>query len=162
MWTGAKYNYYYQSFSTNLGVTWTKAVMMQGMGCVKPRLLALGAWDGFRTTGRKGPIVLSGGRLCVENGERATSSASLVCLLRSHRLAAVTDIYLWFNADGMAGFNPTQPDSFNASAWVKHSISFEHNRLWGGTAAYKFDAQINNSLVFATQSCEFTRRLCFC
>ena len=76
VWTGAKYNYYYQSFSTNLGETWTKAVMMQGMGCVKPRLLALGAWDGFRTTGRKGPIVLSGGRLCVENGERATSSAS--------------------------------------------------------------------------------------
>ena len=76
-------------------------------------------------------------------------------------MAAVTDIYLWFNADGMAGFNPTQPDTFNASAWVKHSISFEHNRLWGGTAAYKFDAQINNSLVFATQSCEFTRRLCF-
>jgi hypothetical protein len=71
----AKYNYYYQSFSTDLGATWSKAIMMQGMGCVKPRLLALGAWDGFKTTGRKGPIVLSGGRLCVENGEHAAGSA---------------------------------------------------------------------------------------
>jgi hypothetical protein len=129
----AKYNYYFQSFSSNLGVTWSKAVMMHGMGCVKPRLLALGAWDGFSTVGRKGPIVLSGGRNCLHN---------------------VTDIFLWFNADGMAGYNPALPDTFNAAAWVKHSISSEHNRLWDGDPAYKFDAQINNSLVFATQSCE--------
>jgi hypothetical protein len=59
----AKYTYYYQSFSVTLGATWTKAAMMRGMGCVKPRLLALGAWNGRKTAGRKGPIMLSGGRL---------------------------------------------------------------------------------------------------
>ena len=78
-----KYNYYYQSFSTDLGVTWSKAVLMEGMGCVKPRLLALGAWDGVKTAGRKGPVILSGGRLCLKNGERnrtCLSAPGLNCL----------------------------------------------------------------------------------
>jgi hypothetical protein len=48
-------------------------------------------------------------------------------------------------------YNPARPNAFNAAAWVKHSLSFHHNRLWGGDSAYKFGAQINNSLVFATQ-----------
>ena len=87
------------------------------------------------------------------------STPLVLCnLLLSPPLAAVTDIFLWLSADGMAGFNPALPH-FNASAWTKHSISFEHNRLWQGDPAYKFDAQINNSLVFATQSCAFFPRL---
>jgi hypothetical protein len=51
----------------DLGKTWSKAATLHGMGCVKPRLLPLGAWDGFRPANRKGPLILSGGRLCVEN-----------------------------------------------------------------------------------------------
>jgi hypothetical protein len=113
-----KYRYYSQSFSSDVGETWSSAKMMNGMGCVDPRLLALGPWDGYHLAARRGPVVLSGGRNCVEN---------------------VTDIFLWLSSDGMA------------TTWKKYSVSYYHNQLWGGDSVYRFDDQINNSLVFASQ-----------
>jgi hypothetical protein len=65
---------------------------------------------------------------------------------------------IWLNADGMAGRGMLGPSSHpdgegTASAsWEKFSLSYAHNSLWTGDPAYKFDAQINNSLVFASQS----------
>ena len=77
----------------------------------------------------KGAIVLSGGRNCLENGSLRIARPNMFAPLTPFA-AAVTDIFLWLNADGMAGFNPARPGTFNASAGVKHSISSEHNRLW--------------------------------
>ena len=93
---------------------------MQGMGCVKPRLLTLGANEST-----PGPVLLSGGRLCVENK---------------------TDVRLWFSPDGMAGMDGHAP-------WQTHSLAEVHNKLWQGDPGYKFDlSEINNPKLFATQS----------
>jgi hypothetical protein len=84
---------------------------MPGAGCARPKLLSLG---------RRAPVLLSGGRLCVEN---------------------TTDISLWVNADGMAGYGGgggggggdphalavragEDAEKVEALAWVKHSLSY--------------------------------------
>ena len=94
-----------------------------GAGCVWPRLLKL----------KSGPLVLSGGRLCVEKTD---------------------DISIWVNADGMAGASSGGP-----GVWTKYSVSYWHNKMWAGPTrgggngsnySYLFDKQINNSNVFAT------------
>ena len=88
-----------------------------------PRLLKL----------ESGPVILSGARLCVEKTD---------------------DISIWVNADGMAGAATGGP-----GVWIKHSVSYWHNKMWDGATSggdhgskysYLFDAQINNSDVFAT------------
>ena len=56
----------------------------------------------------------------------------------------MTDLFLWLS-DGT--------DQPSAQAWEKYSISYWHNKLWTGDPSYKFDSQINNSLVFASQGC---------
>jgi hypothetical protein len=98
-------------------------VPIPGAGCARPRLLKL--------TG--GPLILSGGRLCVESTD---------------------DISIWVNADGMAGAATGGP-----GLWTKYSVSYWHNRMWAGPTSgsangssysYLFDAQINNSNAFAT------------
>ena len=58
-------------YSHNEGKDWTKAVPIKGAGCARPRLLKLAA----------GPLLLSGGRLCVEDTD---------------------DISMWLNSDGQA------------------------------------------------------------
>merc|ERR1711998_129612 len=50
------YRYYAAIRSYDLGRTWGPAVPIKGAGCARPRLLKLSG----------GPLVLSGGRLCVE------------------------------------------------------------------------------------------------
>eukprot|EP01052_Picozoa_sp_SAG31_P041686 SAG31_NODE_6389_length_2035_cov_1.978306_1_plen_233_part_10 len=64
------YRYYAAIRSYDLGRTWGPAVPIKGAGCARPRLLKL----------RGGPLVLSGGRLCVEDTD---------------------DISIWLNHDGM-------------------------------------------------------------
>jgi hypothetical protein len=86
----------------------------------------------------QGPLILSGGRNCVEN---------------------VTDLFMHVNADGLAGRTQAQPTQQNddgsrpdeAQAWRTHSLSYVHNLLWRGDPLYRFDSKINDSSVFATQ-----------
>ena len=62
----------------------------------------------------------------------------------------MTDLFLWLS-DGT--------DQPSAQAWEKYSISYWHNKLWTGDPSYKFDSQINNSMVFASQGCPSTAHL---
>jgi len=48
------------------------------------------------------------------------------------------DISLWESAAG--------------GGWVEHSLSFQHNRLWQGNASFLFDARVNATVGFETQS----------
>ena len=57
--------------------------------------------------GKAAPLLLSGGRLCTEN---------------------TTDLSLWVNADGHGGYGA----GGGGGAWVKHSLSYWHNKLWRG------------------------------
>ena len=118
---GGSYEYYHQSYSTDNGVTWSKEVTpINGTGCARPRLLAT----------EMGPLLMSGGRLCVED---------------------TADISLWLNADGMAGWSSTADGadgsgihgSSDPLQWVKHSISYHHNLLWKGGSEYLFSAAVN-------------------
>eukprot|EP01051_Picozoa_sp_SAG22_P011734 SAG22_NODE_1156_length_5335_cov_2.046600_1_plen_648_part_10 len=135
------YRYYYQSFSTDRGETWSKAEMLPGMGCVKPRLMLIGGSGAGAAVDKA--LLLSGGRLCKEN---------------------VTDLFVWINGGGMAGFKSSsrsEPSGGGAAAggggevasevWRKHSLSYLHNLLWQGSPVYKYDKSINDSTVFATQ-----------
>jgi hypothetical protein len=116
------YTYYHQVFSTDAGRTWSKAKAVNGTGCVKPRLMMLGE------AGAPGPLLLTGGRMCVEN---------------------VTDLFLWLNSDGLAGSAASHLPL--SDVWRRHSLSYVHNSLWRGDSAYTFDASINNSQLFETQ-----------
>ena len=63
------------------------------MGCVKPRMHRFGA----------GPLLLSGGRMCVANG---TCSGSLCVFFTTPSKTlpcTVTDMFVWLNGDGLAG-----------------------------------------------------------
>ena len=62
------YKYYHAAFSTDNAASWTEPRPMDGVGCVLPRLHRLSS----------GPLVLTGGRLCVEG---------------------ITGLFLWVNAD---------------------------------------------------------------
>ena len=70
--TGGDYQYYASSTSTSGGLHWSSPRPMHDAGCVRPKLLSLGP---------SAPVLLSGGRLCVEN---------------------TTDIDVWVSEDGMA------------------------------------------------------------
>ena len=97
---------------------------MPGAGCVRPKLLSLGKGK---------PLLLSGGRLCVEN---------------------TTDLSVWINFDGMAGYGAAATTANLSNPWVKHSLSYEHNRLWAGRGNASADlfhpAWINNVTSQAT------------
>jgi hypothetical protein len=78
-----------------------------------------------------GPLIMSGARLCVENS---------------------SDVFIWVNADGMAGKSTGGPGN-----WTKYSVSYWHNKLWSGPTtaskngtnySYLFDAKINSSTSF--------------
>ena len=75
-----------------------------------------------------GALLMTGGRLCVEN---------------------MTGIFLWLNADGMGGFGSDKPGT---EVWQRHSITAQHNRLWGGESKYLFSDMVNDSSVFETLS----------
>ena len=42
--------------------------------------------------------------------------------------------------------------SHDPSAWTKHSISYQHNRLWTGDKHFRFDARVNNTADWETLS----------
>ena len=105
------YQYYSQSYSTDSGASWSLPRPIPGAGCARPRLMLMAP---------HGPLLLSGGRLCVEN---------------------VTGIFLWVNADGLAGLNGGD----DKKTWQKHSITEVHNQLWQGADFYRFDASINDT-----------------
>ena len=63
---------------------------MNGTGCARPRLLKL--------SGGATPLLLSGGRLCVENTK---------------------DLSLWVNADGLAGLHGGE----SRAQWRRFSLS---------------------------------------
>jgi hypothetical protein len=65
------YRYFYASRSIDGGHSWSQPSPMQGLGCVRPKLLLLD----------DGPLLLTGGRLCVDSTK---------------------DILLWVSADGSA------------------------------------------------------------
>eukprot|EP01052_Picozoa_sp_SAG31_P012137 SAG31_NODE_702_length_12723_cov_4.100206_5_plen_868_part_00 len=120
------YRYYYESYSTDQARTWTKARPMNTdrVGCVWPRLLTFG------TTDKPGPVVLSGGRICVENQ---------------------SGLFLWAN-EGMARAPGTANEKSNESVWKRISVSNVHNQLWTGDSAYRFDEGINASDLFETMT----------
>ena len=74
-----------------------------------------------------GPLLLSGGRDC---------------------LAKTVDISLWVNADpqygGLTGGHR------DPSTWSKHSISYQHNRLWTGDRQFLFDKRVNDTTKWET------------
>jgi hypothetical protein len=129
------YRNYAASYSTDHGVSWSFPTPIEGAGCARPKVKRLPA----------GPMLLTGGRLCVEN---------------------MTGIFLWVNGDGMAGYTsaPTAlpateraeggdaSSSVASDGWVRHSITAQHNRLWKGDPTYLFSNMVNDSSVFETLS----------
>jgi hypothetical protein len=113
--TGGDYRYFASSVSSDNGLTWSLPEPIAGAGCVRPKLLSLGA---------NAPLLMSGGRLCVEN---------------------TTDISLWVNPSGTVGAQQ------RGDVWTKHSISYWHNALWRGNASDRFHpAWINSSSAWET------------
>ena len=82
-------------------------------------------------------MVLSGGRLCVEN---------------------MTGLFLWLNTDGMAGFEEPEEreqapqEEAKEQVWQRFSISWQHNQHWTGSPAYRFDERVNASNLFESQA----------
>jgi hypothetical protein len=114
------YRYYYQSYSTDRGLSWTPPRPIHGAGCARPRL---------RLLEPDGPLLLSGGRLCVEN---------------------TTGLFLWVNEDGLAGLHGSSGGNSSSAEWVRHSLSFWHNHLWQGKSYYRFDDSVNESNAWGT------------
>ena len=83
--TGGDYRYYAASVSSD-GLSWSHPEPIAGAGCARPRLLALGV---------NKPMLMSGGRLCVEN---------------------TTDLSLWVNPAGVVARG-------SGGVWSKHSLS---------------------------------------
>jgi hypothetical protein len=48
--------------------------------------------------------------------------------------------------------NPNLTSSLNNTIWERFSISYWHNQLWQGEAAYRFDERINASDLFESQA----------
>ena len=93
---------------------------MPGLGCARPRLKRLPA----------GPLLLSGGRDC---------------------LAKTVDISLWANADPQYGVTAAAAGGHHdPSTWTKHSISYQHNRLWTGDKQFLFDKRVNDTTKWET------------
>lgn len=110
------YRNYYQSYSTDSGDSWSLPRPIHGAGCARPRLLKIEP---------KGPLLMSGGRLCVEN---------------------TTGIFLWVNSDALAGLHGGN----DTDIWQRYSIPQKHNELWTGPEFYKFDASVYDPNAFAT------------
>jgi hypothetical protein len=95
------------------------------MGCVWPRLHL------FPTKPALGvaPLLLAGGRNCAANR---------------------SGLSVWLNADGMA--SARHPTSQASPPWTEFSVSYQHNLMWKGDKAYRFDEGINASDLFETQA----------
>jgi hypothetical protein len=106
---GGGYKYYYAMYSTDNAATWSKPRPIEGAGCVRPRLKRLPS----------GPLLLSGGRLCIEKNLTGLQNGPFV----------------WLNADGMGGLNGGD----DRENWVRHSLAEQHNKLWKGEKRFLFD-----------------------
>ena len=107
--TGGDYRYYASSISTSGGLHWSAPRPMHGAGCVRPKLLSLGP---------SAPVLLSGGRLCVEN---------------------TTDVDVWVSEDGMA--KPAAWTKHSVSYW--HNLLWQ-----GNASDRFYTKWINNSAVW--------------
>jgi hypothetical protein len=119
---GAHYQEYAAVFSDDLGRSWTKPVSLHGAGCVRPRLLVLPKSAGLRN----GAVLLSGGRLCVQNK---------------------TDVLLWTHGFAWSEYRSVQ-DLAGAmhGGWQPHSLSYEHNARWRGDKGLVYtDRFVNTS-----------------
>jgi len=94
-----------QTWSHTGGRTWSPAVPVRGAGCARPRSLSLPS----------GPLLLSGGRLCVEGTK---------------------DVSLWVNWAGTPSAD---------AVFEKFSLSFHHNRLWQGQRRFLFSDAVNDT-----------------
>ena len=65
------YRPYYQAYSGDMGLSWSKATPIAGTGCARPRLLSLGVGK---------PMLMSGGRMC---------------------WADMTGLFVWVSATGL-------------------------------------------------------------
>ena len=54
-----------------------------------------------------------------------------------------TGLFLWVNSDGR--FNATVGSHEPSSSWSRHSISYQHNRLWTGPSRFKFSNAVNST-----------------
>jgi hypothetical protein len=110
----ASYEYFHSVFSTDFGRSFTKPREIKGAGCARPRLKSLAT----------GPLLMTGGRLCVENK---------------------TGLFLWVNEDGMGG-----SEAHATAGFSRHSISAAHNALWRGDKQYLYTNAVNNSALWET------------
>ena len=107
--TGA-YEYYHVAYSTDFGKSFTRPAPLKGAGCARPRIKRFSS----------GPLLMTGGRMCVEN---------------------VTGLFAWLNLDGMGGLGSSSP----GDAWTRHSISYQHNLRWKGDKKYLFTDEVNST-----------------
>eukprot|EP01050_Picozoa_sp_SAG11_P011838 SAG11_NODE_1281_length_5311_cov_4.192441_4_plen_371_part_00 len=107
--TGA-YEYYHAAYSTDFGQSFTRPAPLKGAGCARPRIKRFSS----------GPLLMTGGRMCVEN---------------------MTGLFAWLNLDGMGGFGSSSP----GDAWTWHSISYQHNLRWKGDKRYLFTDAVNST-----------------
>ena len=71
-----------------------------------------------------------------------------MCMCRGRDCVAHTvDISLWVNAQKEYGISSHDPAS-----WTKHSISYQHNRLWKGDPQFLFDNKVNDTTKWETLS----------
>jgi hypothetical protein len=69
-------------------------------------------------------------------------------------VAKTVDISLWVNTQkdyGVASHHHDDPVS-SVSSWTKHSISYQHNRLWKGDSQFLFDKKVNDTTKWETLS----------
>jgi hypothetical protein len=62
-------------------------------------------------------------------------------------VARTVDISLWVNSQKDYGISSHDP-----AAWTKHSISYQHNRLWKGDKQFLFDKRVNDTTKWETLS----------
>ena len=81
------YEYFHSAMSTDFGRSFSRPAPIKGAGCARPRLKRLAS----------GPLLMTGGRLCVENR---------------------TGLFLWLSVDGMgAGFSRHSISAAHNALW---------------------------------------------
>ena len=116
------YKFYYQVYSSDGGETWSAPTPIDGVGCVRPRMLRLAA----------GPLLMTGGRLCPNLVPDAPS-----CLPVGGN--GQGGIFMWASMDGLADA-PTGTTK-KGSEWETYCLGAIHNKLLlssGGDRKYLF------------------------
>ena len=67
-------------------------------------------------------------------------------------MAKTVDISLWVNEEKDYGIASHHHDEPVLSPWTKHSISYQHNRLWKGDPQFLFDKKVNDTTKWETLS----------